>query len=195
VSPALDEGGESLALPGFLFDMNRFFQRLVARFLRENLVGCKVEEEQSLREMMRYAPGENPQGRRAPRPRPDFAVTAENGTRTLLDAKYRDLWVRDLPREMLYQLAMYALSQRAGGRATIIYPTPTKGALPARIEIQDATYGWARGSVVLQPLELENLAELITGGVDQAAATARAALARRIAFGAPVVAGPTLALV
>lgn len=182
VSPALEERGESLSLPGFLFDMNRLFQRLVSRFLRENLVGCKVEEEERIREMMRYAHGENPRARPAPRPRPDFAVTSESGEKTLVDAKYRDLWARALPRDMLYQLAVYALSQPPGGRATILYPTPSKEARPARLELRDEIHGWARASVVLQPLELEELADLIARGGERAAVAARAALARRIVF-------------
>jgi 5-methylcytosine-specific restriction enzyme subunit McrC len=186
VSPSLDDDdGESLSLHGFLFDMNRFFQRLVSRFLRENLDGCKVAEERSLAHLMRYAPGENPSRRRSPRPRPDFEVTTQGGARTLLDAKYRDLWEHALPRDILYQLAIYALSQPPGGRATILYPTSTKGALPSRIELGDDAHGWSRASVVLRPIDLDELDRAIAAGDGRAATKDRAALARRLVFGTP----------
>jgi 5-methylcytosine-specific restriction enzyme subunit McrC len=184
VSPALeDPDAEPVVLPGFLFDMNRFFQHLVGRFLRENFEGGKVREEHQLETMMRYAAGENPRGRRPPRQRPDFAVTTCEGKLLLLDAKYRDLWQTDLPREMLYQLALYALSQPSPGRATIIYPTMAREARTARIEIREPTGGWARGCVVLQPIHLEEVDALVMAGSERTAAAARKAMARQLTLG------------
>ncbi len=182
-APTLADADEPITLPGFLLDMNRFFQRLLGRFLRENLEQGQVVEEQSLKDLMRYAPGENPRRRRAPRPRPDFAVKTPDGKLLLLDAKYRDLWKRDLPRDMLYQLAMYALSQPRGGTATILYPTTADEARPARIEIGEPLGGWGRASIVLQPVHLGELDRVIAGG--RSTARERQALAHSLVFRAP----------
>lgn len=182
-APALDDADEPLILPGFLLDMNRFFQRLLGRFLEENLEGCQVMHEQSLKGLLRYAPEQNPKRRRAPRPRPDFAVRAPDGKRLLLDAKYRDLWERELPRDILYQLAIYALSQPRGGSATILYPTTADEARPARIDMCEPLGGWGRASIVLQPVHLRELDRVIAGG--QKCERERRDLARGMVFGQP----------
>jgi 5-methylcytosine-specific restriction enzyme subunit McrC len=184
VAPALDDAGEpAIALPGFLFDMNHFFQALLDRFLKENLHECEVRSEQRLCDMMLYAPEENPRGRRPPRPRPDFIVIGPDGSRAILDAKYRDLWQHELPREMLYQLAIYALSGADGGTATILYPTVARGARRARIEIREPLRGGTRASVLLQPVDLEELDAAIGAGDTTSGRQARREMARRVALG------------
>ena len=110
-------------LPGFLFDMNAFFQALVSRFLRDNLPGYSVRDEHGLKGMMRYNPKFNPQRRQSPTPRPDYVVMQQGTIRSILDAKYRDLWENQLPREMLYQLGVYAISHRKQPQSSILYPT------------------------------------------------------------------------
>ena len=65
---------ESTPTPGFLFDMNKFFQRLVSRFLRANLSGLRIEDEHSIRELLVFATDGNSRNRAAPMLRPDYAL-------------------------------------------------------------------------------------------------------------------------
>jgi 5-methylcytosine-specific restriction enzyme subunit McrC len=80
---------------------------------------------------------------------------------TFLDAKYRDLWERDLPREMLYQLAMYALSHGSVGRAAIVYPSHTSIAREAVVEISDMGGRTSRAQVALRPFDLSTVARIV----------------------------------
>lgn len=189
--PTLDEADESgsvpLPLPGFLFDMNRLFQAVLLRFLTENLPAAyTIQSERGLRHVFAYDSDWNPNGRRMPTPRPDFAITSRGETVMILDAKYRDLWEHSLPHEMLYQLTIYALSQSGARReAAILYPTMTAAATEARIHVRDparANTDNRSATVVLRPVNLPRLAALIHDRSPSASA-ARAALAESMAFG------------
>lgn len=172
-------------LPGFLFDMNRFFQALLSRFLKENLVDCSVRDEHGLKGMMRYDPKHNPQHRQSPTPRPDYAIMRQGQLVALLDAKYRDLWSKTLPREMLYQLVVYAISHRHQLQSSILYPTTNVSAKEARIDVTDPVYGKHLGQVCLRPVNLIEIEELVSSNT-AAVRRKREALAKRLAFGAEV---------
>ena len=175
--------GKSLTakLPGFMFDMNAFFQELLSRFLRENLPGFTVRDEHGLKGMMRYSPKFNPNNRRSPTPRPDYAILKHGKLVALLDAKYRDLWEKPLPREMLYQLVVYAVSQPARPVSSILYPTLTPQAREARIDVAHPLNGNKIGQVCLRPVNLNRIEELISAD-NAAARRKRTAYAECLAF-------------
>lgn len=179
----LEERSGALQLPGFLFDMNRFFQAVLARFLRKHLAGYSVREERRLRGMLAYVPEYNPRRRRSPEPRPDYVIQHGTHVVALLDAKYRDLWEDSLPRDMLYQLAIYALSQGPGERAVILYPTVETTAREARIVIRDPVYGDNRAYVDLRPVDLDGLSRLVAAPTNRQGRAAREAYAHYLAFG------------
>lgn len=172
----------TMTLPGFLFDMNAFFQALVSRFLRDNLPGYAVRDEHGLKGMMRYSPKFNPKRRQSPTPRPDYVVMSRGRIITVLDAKYRDLWERPLPRGMLYQLVVYAISQRERPQSSILYPTTDAQASEARIDVTDPLFGRHLGQVCLRPVFLPKIEMLVQENTSHARRE-RAAYARRLAFG------------
>ena len=152
-----------------------------SRFLKENLDKYTVKDEYRLRGMMAYR--YNPQKRKAPTPRPDYAILENGKVITMLDAKYRNLWERGLPREMLYQLAIYAMSQKEGREAAIIYPVVDDEAEEAKIEVKDPLQGRAQAQVTLRPLNLMRLNELISKPHTVQKERARSELARYLVFG------------
>ncbi len=156
-------GDEShLAVRGFLFDMNKFFQRLLSRFLQEFLpASYSLADEHRLTEVMEYAPNLNPQRRRRPTPRPDFAVLRKGKPLQFFDAKYRDLWDRSLPADMLYQLAIYAMVGGASRTSVILYPALEASTTDQRIDVRDALGGDPRGSVILRGVDLSRMQRAI----------------------------------
>ena len=131
---------------------------------------------------MRYSPAFNPRRQRAPAPRPDFVVTHQGAPCCILDAKYRDLWTSPLPREMLYQLVVYAISLRGIRQSSILYPTMDPLARVARIEVSDLLDGREIGQVWLRPVILPRLEELV-GARTSAALRERQSLARQYVLG------------
>jgi 5-methylcytosine-specific restriction enzyme subunit McrC len=159
ISPIPD--GPTIPLPGFLFDMNVLFQEALGRFLREWTPNAQLREQYRLAEVFRYRSEYNPRQKRAPTPRPDYVVMREGRVVAIADAKYRDLWTTDLPRDILYQLSVYALSQPDCKTATILYPTNDATASEARVSINDPVAVAQRAEVVLRPVNLDSFAELL----------------------------------
>lgn len=151
----------SLQLPGFLFDMNDFFQTLLSRFLRENLEGYSVRDEFRLRDMFKYNREFNPRQARPPTPRADYVIEQRREVKAILDAKYRDLWNKPLPREMLYQLVIYAISHSKHPQSTILYPCTDTSAKEARLDISDIVFGNHLGQVRVRPVHVSHLLEVI----------------------------------
>lgn len=179
----LESRPPTFSAAGFLFDMNRFFQALVVRLLREGLDDCVVEGELPLRHAYRWANPRLP-GRRRPTPRPDITVVRRS-RRFLLDAKYRDLSVGPLPREILYQLTMYAASQGSGGTSAILYPRHEAAALAQeRLDLLDPHGAGPHATVYLRPVPLQELAASVDGG--ELGSSFRRRLARTLAFGPAV---------
>lgn len=152
------DASETAPLPGFAIDMNRIWQAVLSRLLRE-WSGMDVREEYSLRNLFQADP-DYPLSRGLPRPRPDFAVFDGGRLTGYLDAKYRDLAVTDLPRDMLYQLAIYAMAQ-GRGTAAILYPTTRSRVAEERIAVRDPIAETVRGAVALRPVPLDELTALI----------------------------------
>ena len=159
---SLDGETYRMRLPGFLFDMNRFFQALIARFLHDHLEGYEVRDEYGLKDLFYYDSHRNPQARNAPVQKPDFVIWRNHHIVTILDAKYRDLWENSLPREMLYQLALYALGQKGNEpRSVILYPTLASEAREQAILIREPMSGMPQGQVILRPVNLIELEKLL----------------------------------
>ncbi len=176
------DGETGARLPGFLFDMNRFFQALLGRFLTDNLPELTVHTEHCLKGMLAYIHGWNPRRQRAPVPRPDFLISTGTKVVAILDAKYRDLWEQPLPREMLYQLAIYATIHE-GGTATILYPTTHEQAREARIEVRDPIGGGRRALVAMRPVLLGRLEGLVTAKPTAITFRDRRSFAHEMVFG------------
>jgi 5-methylcytosine-specific restriction enzyme subunit McrC len=166
-----------------LFDMNRFFQELLSRFLHEHLTEYTVRDEYRLRELFSYDPAHNPRRRRSPTPRPDFMILDRGEVVAVLDAKSRDLWEHSLPRGMLYQLALYALSQEDCRRSVILYPTLEPTATEQRIRVHEPLYGAGRAEVVLRPVDLLRMERLLRSPDTHARVQERKAWARELALG------------
>ena len=90
---------------------------------------------------------------------------------------------------MLYQLAIYALSREIPGgapgaaSAVILYPTLADEAREARIEIRDPVLGRERATVVLRPVNMQELSRLVALPATASLADAQRRFAHYMCFG------------
>ena len=160
---AFEPPGQAQRVPGFLFDMNLFFQRLLSRFLHEHLpAGQRIEDEHTVRGVFAYAPDANPLKRAAPSVRPDYALVQDGALVRFLDAKYRDTWNCGCPAEWLYQLSTYALAS-PDRVSVLLYATMADNACEERMEVRPAVSwsGQPSATIVLRPIALGGLAQLV----------------------------------
>lgn len=156
----LEDGHSRVQLKGYFFDMNVFFETLVGRLL-ENCYEYSVKNQFTLHDMFIYTPGYNPCRRKSPTPRPDFALMKGSQVVKIFDAKYRDLWEKSLPRDMLYQLAIYAVSGIGDKTATILYPAMSDIPSTQKIDINDPITSSKMATVILKPLNLNRIANIL----------------------------------
>jgi len=137
-------------VPGFLWNMATLFERFVARFLGQHLPEHEVNTQHGLATLYRVV--HDRPGRRAPRPRPDLVIREVSDGRTLavFDTKYKDLWDTRLPREILYQMSVYALawSESRGHSVPAVVLYPTTGERPDIEYALDVHSGRSRRIVV-----------------------------------------------
>ncbi len=163
----LEDNSSHIILKGYFFDMNAFFETLVRRLLANCADEYTVKDQFSLHDMFIYTPGFNPCRRKSPTPRPDFALMKDGKVVKLLDAKYRDLWDKGLPREMLYQLAIYAVSGIGDKTATILYPSVNDIQSVQKIDVKDPISNSKMASVILKPINLIKVADLISNNTNE----------------------------
>jgi 5-methylcytosine-specific restriction enzyme subunit McrC len=178
---SFESSGQLTRMPGFLFDMNIFFQRLLSRFLHNNLTAATVTDELPIRSLFAYARDANPKRRSAPAPRPDYAVIVDKVLRGFMDAKYRDIWDKGLPAEWLYQLSIYALASPCE-TSVLLYASMATEARDERVEVRQPLTWSSKpsASVVLRPVPLTYLAKLVDPVDADTLAAARQRLANRL---------------
>ncbi|WP_298884409.1 hypothetical protein [uncultured Bradyrhizobium sp.] len=166
------------SISGFLFDMNRFFQRLLSRFLGENLFSESIRDEYVTKDVFAYAAHGNPKARPLPRPRPDFALFKGGSLIGFLDAKYRDIWQKGYPADWFYQMSMYALAS-PNQQSIVLCATTSQGARDERIDICHHSLR-SMGSVIIRPVELQTLARLVSSSESPLVGRQRIAFAQAL---------------
>lgn len=151
-------------IPGFLFDMNKLFEKCLERLFRENLPGVKFSPQKEFR-LFSFASSCNPKNQSSFGFRPDYTFEYQGET-IILDAKYRDLWKKPLPTSMLYQLLVYAMAAAVPHQSVILYPTLHQEAKQQKINLVADADKQHLCSVTLQPVDLQELSKIVSQDTD-----------------------------
>lgn len=159
-------------LPGFLWDMAALWEAFATRFLTAYLPDLEIRPQRVLRHLYRVRRA--PPDWTAPRPRPDVVVEEGGRSRAVIDAKYRDLATRGVPREMLYQLSVYALAWSRDGEpvpAIALFPSSSVG---EDIELDLVLPGGGERRVVVRGADWSAAIRALRGNGSEARRLARA---------------------
>lgn len=172
-----DRHADQVRIPGFFFDMNVLFEKVVKKFLEENLPKRYVvlynksdRIFSGFRNGVEILPGKKWQAR------PDFIVEDEAaGKRIVLDTKYIKIGPGNEPLE---QLCLYALAFSGSGvapdrRATILFPdhSENRDMRPWNVKLHryDEDAGKAICDITVRPIDMIKIVELIMDDSEHAA--------------------------
>ena len=162
-------------IPGFFFDMNKLFEIVIGKFLKDNLpreYGIGLQN-QNVRNVFFY------EQRKPPVIKPDIIVSKNGGAELfVLDTKYKDIG-KELDENIeigkgnpstadLYQLSVYALTcSKPIPQARIIYPG--KDNILRRIALHPSADvgGNDLCEITLKPIDMKKLAKTIDGNSDK----------------------------
>ena len=153
-----DTRQEQLRIPGFFFDMNVLFEKVLARFFRENLTTYMVEEQ---RPFQVYSCQESDKDRDSIRPDYVFYDKLSGEIVLFADAKYRDVTNKDVVNTQLYQLSVYASVCPLDQRAVLLYPSFSEEQKSKTLVLNRINNQKKLAIVTLQPVDMYRLIDLI----------------------------------
>ncbi|MHB2020297.1 MAG: 5-methylcytosine restriction system specificity protein McrC [Candidatus Xenobia bacterium] len=149
------------SLRGFLFDMNRLFETLVARLCSMYLPpGLTVKAQYRTRAAYHCPP--NDQAWCAPELRPDLVIrNSDDQVVLILDTKYKLLDGKRPSNEDLYQMTLYSMAFGRRVHSRIIYPSMIPGGKEPVLHFVGCSEHASRASVGALAVSLPDLAAAI----------------------------------
>jgi 5-methylcytosine-specific restriction endonuclease McrBC regulatory subunit McrC len=136
---------------GFLFDMNKLFEKVLERFFKENLSGYNVQGQEHFLE---------PYNKKC-NIIPDLTIRSQNGDIVMFaDAKYQDITEKGVGSKPFYQLSIYA-AVNPNKQAVMLYPVSGENC-PAKKEYQLQTIDKKYlATVIVQSVSIKCLINII----------------------------------